>query len=238
MDFDKIKQVWTKVNEDPNHPVYSIEDLKAFRKARSRDFSHMIKTLLITDIILKGMIATSFGILLVLFIGNLTEQMVCLGLLLVCLGMIMIQSPFLKKSRNIEREQGSVVELLQKQLSFLKSNYHKILITQGITNPLLVTSGAFFYYYFKYGTIQLKATDDILVFILMILISFVLTLPTTLSMYSFHKRTLESSLASLEDSPSWEDQIRKFKRSRKTIWIVFSVLAIAGLVIFIVLLIA
>ena len=96
---------------------------------------------------------------------------------------------------------------------------------------MFVAAGAFFYYYFTFNRIKFDNLEDVLVFTILLIISFLFTLPTTLSLYGYHFRVLNTSLASLEDEGSWTEAIKRYNRQKKILYWIFGTMLFIGLIL-------
>jgi len=231
MEIDDLKRVWNNINQEAGQTVYSEEEIAKFRKARSRDFSVWIQNGLILDIVLKSIFALGFLILIFLYSSTPVFIAFGSGIIALCIILIIIESSYLKDSREADRENKSVVEGIKAKLAFLKSYYYRIQFLQGLTNPIFVAAGISFYYYYKYGQIRIVDFQDAFIIILLLVISFLFTLPTTFSLYGYHYRVLEAGLASLEDEDSWQETLKRYQKQKKLLnWLLW-ILLLAGIAI-------
>jgi hypothetical protein len=231
MEIDDLKRVWNNMNREAGQTVYSADEIAKFRKARSRDFSVWIQNGLILDIVLKSFFALAFLILIFLFINTPVFIAVASAIIVLCILLIIIESRYLRNSREADKENKSVVDGIKAKLSFLKSYYYRIQFLQGLTNPLFVAAGISFYYYFKYGQIRIVDFQDAFVISLLLIISFLFTLPTTFSLYGYHYRVLQAGLASLEDEDSWQETMKRYQRQKKLLYWLLGILLGAGITI-------
>ncbi|MBT5427801.1 MAG: hypothetical protein HOK84_16470 [Bacteroidetes bacterium] len=231
MELDDIQKVWKQANQEQNLHEYSSDEIRSFRKSRSRDFTKWIRNSLRMDFMIKALIAVSYFVLIILFRSEVVTQIICAFLAVLTFGLIWIERPHYTKAVLLDQSTESLQAVLHERLAFLKTFYFRIQFLVGLTNPLLVTVGSFFYYYTKYGRVSFPEIDDILVFVSILIISFLFTIPTTASMYGFHARTLQNSLASLEDSDHWEKAIRSYNRSKKILTWIFVSLMVIGIAI-------
>jgi len=228
MELDDLKKVWTKVNSDAKHPLYSVKDISDFRKARSKDFSTWIQNGILIDLILKCFFIFAFLILIWLLRDSTLYIFVASAIILLGFVLIFLEIKYLKTSRDLDKSNISVQEGIKAKLAFLKTYYYRIQFLQGLTNPMLVAAGISFYYYSTYNQIVISSTKDILVILLLLFVSFLFTLPTTLSLYGYHYRILKSSLANLEDEVSWNTAISKYNKQKKCLYWIFGSLLFIG----------
>jgi hypothetical protein len=227
MEIDDLKKVWTKINNETGQPVYSAEDITNFRKARSKDFSTWIQNGLIIDIILKGVFILAFAVLTILLREFIGYVIIAISTILLSAFLIVVELKYLKGAKVIDRKDISVQEGIKAKLGFLKTYYYRIQFMQGLSNPLFVGAGVSFYYFHKYGAIKIDNFEDSLILILLLLVSFLLTLPTTLSLYGYHYKNLKTSIASLENEESRKSAIIKYEKQTKLLsWVLGSLLLI------------
>ncbi len=235
MDLDELKQTWKKVNQNQS-VYYSTDQINSFRKSRSKDFSNWIRSSIRTDIFLKTLIALSFLVLAFLFRQQVISQIVFVAISIISGILIYFERPHYLKIRDLENNQDTLQNSLISKLNFLKSYYFKIQFLVGLTNPLLVASGASYYMYFKYQEIRPMDFEDILVFSVVLIVAFLFTIPTTAGLYGFHLKNIQNSLANLENDEHWAHEIKRYKKSRLIIGIVFISLLILGIISLIVIL--
>ncbi len=231
MEIDDLKKVWTKVNRDSGQPVYSVEDIADFRKARSKDFSTWIQNGLILDVVLKGIFITAYFILIYLLRESTAFMLTAFGIVIIGIMLIVFELRYLKNSKQLDRKDISVQGGIKTKLTFLKSYYYRIQFLQGLTNPMFVAAGVFFYYFVTYGEIRIEDLEDVVIIVLLLVISFLFTLPTTLSLYGYHYRVLKTALASLEDEESWAGAIKRYNKQKKILYLVFGSMLIIGLAV-------
>jgi len=232
MELDDLKKLWTKINQDTDQPQYSIEDIAAFRKARSGDFSTWIQNGLVLDMIFKGIFILAF-IFLIFLLGDSTGFfLTSSGIILFCLILIIFEYRHFLSSKELDKQDISVQEGIKSKLNFLKTYYYRIQFLQGLSNPIFVSVGVCFYYYQKIGEVRLENFQDIAVLVLLLAVSFLFTLPTTISLYGYHYKVLKASLASLENEEEWTKAIDRYNRQKKVLyWILGSLLLIGILVL-------
>jgi len=234
MEIDDLKKVWTKINSETGQPVYSSEEIANFRKARSKDFSTWIQNGLMLDIIMKGLFIVVFAVLIILYSGTPIFIVIASAIILLLIGLLIIESRYLKSSKDVDSKYITVQEGIQAKLDFLKTYYYKIQFLQGLSNPILVAAGVCIFYYQKYGAFRIDGSRDILVLIVLLLVSYLLTLPTTFSLYGYHYKILKGTLASLEDEEAWTETLKKYEIQKRILaWVLGSLLliGIVGLVI-------
>ena len=67
MELDDIQKVWKQANQEQNLHEYSSDEIRSFRKSRSRDFTKWIRNSLRMDFMIKALIAVSYFVLIILF---------------------------------------------------------------------------------------------------------------------------------------------------------------------------
>ena len=66
MQEDDIKKIWNRIDEHKEQVDYSVDEIAAFRKARSKDFSAWIRSSLAFDIALKSLVLAILVVLIVI----------------------------------------------------------------------------------------------------------------------------------------------------------------------------
>ena len=235
MELDDLKKLWNKVNEDGGQPKYSVEQIAAFRKARSNDFSTWIQNGLILDIIFKSICILAFVYLIFLLGESIGFLITAIGVILICILLIILEYKHFKSSRKLAQQDISVQESIKAKLKFIKTYYYRIQFMQGLTNPVIVAAGISFFYFQRYGEIRLVDFQSAAVVAIILLISFLFTLPTTLSLYGYHYRVLKASLASLENEEEWTKAIDRYNKQKKVLYWIIGTLLFVGLTALIIL---
>ncbi len=230
MDFDNLKQVWKAGQNYQQAPAYSQDDIQAFRRSRSRDFTKWIRSSLRMDIVVKTLIATALIVLVFLFDTSWIVPLVLIALAALCVLLVLVEMPYMQRSIRLDEATDSMQQTLVDRITFLKTFYFRIQFFIGLSNPLLVCTGAFYYYYLKYQDIVFADLEDVLVFAAILIISFLFTIPTTASMYGFHLRGLQNALANLDDTDHWQKEIRRHQKSKKVMSWVFGALLVVGII--------
>jgi|GEM_PF-2382791 len=238
MELEDMKKIWARMEKDQVRTEYSQEEISAFRKARSKDFTSWIRTSLGFDLVMKSLVAVSLIIMAVLFRMQPAVFAVCL----ITLIMVLIMIPYVWSVRasagHFDRADGTIQETLTQKITFLKKMYYKVQFVQSLTNPMIVITGLLFYYYISYRFVPPFHYTDWIVTMLLLLLSFVLTLPATLSIYGFQLRNLQGSLSSLQDPEGYQLENEKFKKRQRGLSVlIYSLLALGviGLILVILL---
>jgi hypothetical protein len=234
MELEDMKKIWSRIEDNQVRKEYSPEEISAFRRARSRDFTSWIRTSLAFDLIMKLLVAFALVVAAILFRMQPSVFAICLITLILVLMMIPYVWSVRKAATRFDLADGTIQETLTEKIIFLKKMYYKVQFVQSLTNPMIVISGLLFYYYVSYGFVPPFHYTDWIVTLLLLLLSFILTLPATLSIYGFQLRNLQGSLSSLQDPDGYELETEKFrKRQRALSALLYGLLAlgVAGLLL-------
>jgi uncharacterized membrane protein YidH (DUF202 family) len=215
MELDDMKKIWNRMEERQVRKEYSVEEISGFRKARSRDFTAWIRTSLGFDIVLKSLVAAVLLVTLSLY----RNQSLAFFTSLVSLVALSVLIPYLVRIRRaafeLDSPNGSIQETLETKIHFLKKMYYKVQFIQSLTNPFIVIAGTLIYYYVRFGFVPPLHVQDGLIIATLILLSFLFTLPATLSIYGVQLRSLNGCLSSLTDPEGWELEAEKLKKSQR-----------------------
>jgi hypothetical protein len=230
MELDDMKKIWNRMEERQVRKEYSVEEISGFRKARSRDFTAWIRTSLGFDIVLKSLVA----IVLLITLSLYRNQSLAFYTSLVSLVALSVLIPYLIRIRrsafNLDSTDGTIQETLEKKTVFLKKMYYKVQFVQSLTNPFIVIAGMLVYYYVRFGFVPPLHFQDKLIIATLVVLSFLFTLPATLSIYGVQLRSLNGCLSSLTDPEGWELEAEKFKKSQRFLSILLYGLLILGIV--------
>lgn len=232
-----IKDIWK--SSKTWSQVIGKEEINKFKDKKSRSvYSELSKTALIQlfQKVIYG-IALFFG----LFIFNTGESITLAVLLLFIINVVLIISDFreLRKIKYLQGSGDSVLVNLKKLQLYLQNDFFIYRFTTAFSNPLLIITGILYYLYFKYGKFNLiTEPDSIIVFGIIILISYLIGYVGI----SFSSGKVESEIRSyieiIEDPENYDKIISKDRRQRSIRLIVMGAVLIAGIVLFLVILIS
>ncbi|HBB91539.1 MAG TPA: hypothetical protein DC042_07420 [Bacteroidales bacterium] len=229
MELDDMKKIWNRMEERQVRKEYSVEEISGFRKARSRDFTAWIRISLGFDIVLKSLVAAVLLVTLSLY----RNQSLAFFTSLVSLVALSVLIPYLVRIRRaafeLDSSNGSIQETLETKIQFLKKMYYKVQFIQSLTNPFIVIAGTLVYYYVRFGFVPPLHGQDRLIIATLVLLSFLFTLPATLSIYGVQLRSLNGCLSSLTDPDGWELEAEKLKKSQRFLAFVMYGLLILGI---------
>jgi hypothetical protein len=123
--------------------------------------------------------------------------------------------------------------LLNAYVGFYYRSFVSSLIAGAFSSPLVLISGALYYFYFKYGTIRPLQTEDLVVFGSFILISFLLNAIVQFRNFGFHISQLKESLDAIEQDTLTDSKLSHYRKARKRNLIIYSIILLAGLLLLI-----
>jgi hypothetical protein len=179
---------------------------------------------------MKTLVAVSLIISAVLFRMQPSVFAICLIALILVLIMIPYVWSVRSSAGKFDLIDGTIQETLTQKITFLRKMYYKVQFVQSLTNPMIVITGLLFYYYISYGFVPPFHYSDWIVTTLLLLLSFILTLPATLSIYGFQLRNLQGSLSSLQDPEGYELETVKFKNRQRVLSILLYSLLALGII--------
>lgn len=233
MKEDRLKKLW---QENPAPDVtYTLEEINAYRAQKSSDTQRDIRRNITFDIIYKSAIAAGLATLLFLVKAPPHLPWIIALLLLVDVGLIVFDRQFLKKADMLD-ESEPILASLRRKRTFLQESYRPFIFLGALSNPLLILTGFFFYFYFKYGEIRMAAPWEDPVLYIILLIGYLLALWAALPFYQQRRRELEECLEDMDDTQVATQKIAAHRRRRRQYMIMFAILAVVGLGLFFILL--
>lgn len=229
MELNDIKDIWKRIDARKDRPEYSLDEIAAFRNARSRDFTSWIRTSLSIDLILKMMVLVVLTVITLLFRFQPIVLIFNLISILILAVLIPYEFRIRQKASSLDRLDGSIQELLSAKIDFLKGMYNRVQFIQGLTNPFIVISGLMVYCYFTYRLVPPLDFRDWMITAALVILSFILTLPSTLAAYGFQLRSLQGCLSSLTDPEGYENEARRFNRRRRFLTALLYGLLVVGI---------
>ncbi|MCE7993303.1 MAG: hypothetical protein HEP71_15055 [Roseivirga sp.] len=235
MESVDLKHIWKNGQENmPNRTVYTLADIQAYRKKKSRETSRTGRLSMIFDIGYKTIVAMGLGFLLSLVEEPLHLLVVSL-MLAFTMVLIWVELRFVKRLARI-KEIDAVIDNLKHQLSFLRETYKKFLYFGALSNPLFVLTGFLLYHYFKYDGIQAQnPLNDPLTYAFLAVAYGV----SIIGQWPFYKKQvseLGASIQFIDDEYMAAVQIEDERKSKLKYTIMFFMLMLIGILILLLLL--
>lgn len=232
INLEKYKSAW-KTEQSFFEEKLSMNQIEKFMQLASKNISGLFKKSLIIDIIIKMLLFFSFGVLLVLYSNQnliLLINAVFIFLTVLC---IIIQIKIYKKIPDVKNTDQNIKTLLYSYIDFYTRKFVLSLIITSFSSSLFFISGAFYYFYYKYGTIRSFQYDDYLVFGTIIVIGFLLSAYVQIKNFNFHIRQLENNLSDIEQETINESNLTHFKKLNIRNLIIYSIILFIGLLLLI-----
>lgn len=231
MQDDHLKKIWNRIDENREQREYSVDEIAAFRKARSRDFSAWIRSSLAFDIALKCLVLPIFVVLTIILRHQPGPALVSAGIV-VLLGMLIPYEISIRRTvLKIDMQDNSIKESLMAKIAFLKKIFYPVQIIQNLSYPCIVVAGLMIYYLIREGFIPLFVLHNWLISVALILLSFLLVLPVTLSVYGFQLRNLQGCLNALTGPDEMEIEADRYIRRQKVLSILLYTILAIGIVL-------
>jgi hypothetical protein len=229
--MNDLKDIWKKIDSAKDRPEYTMEEIAAFRDARSGDFTTWIRTGLGIDLALKILVMIVMMVLAFIFRFQPVVLIFCLISIFLLVFLIPYEYAVRRRAADLDRRDASIQELLMAKIDFLRGMYNRVQFIQGLTNPLLVIAGTLIYFHLTYRLVPPLDFRDFLILGTIIVLSYMITLPANLATYGFQLRNLQGCLSSLTDPEGYEEEARRFERRRKMLTILLYGLLGVGVVL-------
>lgn len=230
INLDKYKSAW-KAEQSFGEEKLSREQMEEYMHSASQNITGLFRKSLVMDIVIKALLALSFGGLLILFSqrGGLLPLNVTFILLSIIL--IVLQFSTYRRVPGAADPGQTTRSLLHSYVGFYYRSFVPSLMTGALSGPLLLISGSLYYFYFKYGTIPPLQTEDLVVFGSFILISFLLNAVAQFRNFNFHISQLKESLAAIEQDSLTDSKLNHYRKIKKRNLIIYSIILFAGLLL-------
>jgi hypothetical protein len=200
----------------------------------SRSISGLFRKSLVIDIVIKSLLAISFGGLLVLFLRQGAIVPATVVLILLSIILIVLQLSTYRRVPGAEDANQNARSLLNSYVGFYYRSFVSSLIIGAFSGPLVLISGSLYSFYFKYGTIRPLQTDDLVVFGSFILIGFLLNAIVQFKNFSFHISQLKESLSAIEQDTLTGSRLNHYRKIKKRNLVIFSIILVAGLLLLVI----
>ncbi len=228
INLEKYKSAW-KSEKSFFEEKLSGDQIGKFMQKASKNINGLFKKSLIIDITIKILLILSFGALLVLYSGQNIILLINSAFILLTISVVVVQIKTYKKIPDLKNADLNIKMLLYSCIDFYTKKFTLSLIMNSFSSPLIFISGAFYYFYFKYGTIRSFQYDDYLVFGTIIVISFLLSTFFQSRNFNFHIRQLRNSLEEIEQETINESKLNHYKKLNNRNLIIYSIILFIGL---------
>lgn len=236
MDSVNLIQIWKSgQGKEPDSPRYSMDQILAYRKGRSRQSRRSGKLSILFDIGYKVIIGLGLLYLLILPVPSII-RLVAGSLLLLNLALIGLELTFLRKLGSMS-ETETVVDNLKKQLHFLKQTYRRFVFSGAFSNPLFVMTGFLFYQYYTHGSESMVDMLSAPISYVFVLAALGISLGVQWPYYRQHVKEVLELLESVDNDSLSSMKIREQKKKRTKRIIMYAILFLLGILVFLLLLI-
>lgn len=230
INLEEYKSAW-KTEQSFFEEKLSMDQIVKLMQLASKNISGLFRKSIWIDIIIKTLLIFSFGVLVVLYINqNLVLIINSVFILLTIFG-IVVQIKTYKKIPSVKNSDQNIKTLLSSYIDFYSKIFAPSLVISSFSSSLFFISGAFYYFYYKYGTIRSFQYDDYLVFGTIVVISFLLSAFFQIKNFNFHMRQLENNLAEIEQETINKSKLKHYKKLNNRNLIFYSVILFIGLLL-------
>jgi hypothetical protein len=230
IDLEKYKSAW-KEEKSFNKATLTDPEIRTYIMKRSKGLTGSFKAGLVLDIILKIVLGISFIILMVLLRGKIGITGICTGSILILSYLLWSDITTYHKIPGQEGYSGDIQNFLKSRIEFYREKFLKTVYVIALTNPFVFLSGMLYYFYFKYGGIRPLQFVDIIVFSVFCIAGFALGAFIQVKQYNFQVNQLEECLREFEENGINEAMVKRHKKQKRTILIIFIIALVAGLLL-------
>ncbi|HDZ41432.1 MAG TPA: hypothetical protein ENH59_07140 [Bacteroidetes bacterium] len=237
MEEINLKKIWKEKNvETKSKILLTREQISGLVRKRESQLTGSVRLAVITGLSIKFLLLIGILVFSLLYFESSNMGFSISALFIITTGMIIYDFYLLKLLAGLNNYADTIESRLGKFNDFLSVHFPVYQIENSLSTPVLVIMGMFYYHFIKYSEFKFRSYDDIIVFILVVLISFAVSfLATRYSLNAFRKEAMELLEAGNEQDEivDFEDRMRKNRRKRLLISLL---ILLAGLALFILLL--
>jgi hypothetical protein len=232
INLEKYKSAW-KTEKSFFEEKLSGDQIVKFMQKASINISGLFRKSVFIDIIIKILLIFSFGVLLVLYSNQTRILLINSVFILLTIFGIVVQIKTYKKIPDVKNADQNIKTLLYLYIDFYTKKFLLSLIITSFSSSLVFISGAFYYFYYKYGTIRPFQFEDYLVFGAIIFIGFLISVFFQIKNFNFHIRQLENNLSDIEKETINESNLTHHKKLNIRNLIIYSIILFIGLLLLI-----
>jgi len=230
IDLEKYKSAW-KEEKSFNKETLTDSEIKNYLLKRSKGLTDSFKAGLILDNILKIILGASFVVLIFLFPGKFDILVLCVIAILLLFYLLWLNITTYRKIPRQEEYSGDMQNFLKSRIEFYRTKYLKTVYVIALSNPFVFLGGMLYYFYFKYGMIRPLQVEDIIVFSIFCIAGFALGAFIQVRQFNYQVNQLEECLKELQENGIDELAIRRHKKQKRTIMIIFMIALLTGLLL-------
>jgi len=232
MNSTDYKDAWQAFEENPDGD-YSSAEIESIIGLQSKKTADSLQRYLQFDLLTK--IATLIVLLWVIYLFRNSTYLLPLSLSALVGAFVGIRQMLLiiRLKRTIDYS-NPVKEVIGDVFKQIKSNLTVAGLLVAITNPLLILTGSFLYYYNKYGPSYSQDEQDLVVTTIILLVGFVFGYATFSVQHNSQLNDLETSLAVLNGESEYTIAVIASRRRRRMIIVI--ALLVLGVALFLILL--
>jgi len=173
-DLERYKKAWAD-QLAPKGTLLSRSEIHDFMQSASTDLMTQFERSLIFDLVLKGVLLMSLGILAFLMPFSASWVTFCIALAGTLIATILLQVRALRNIPQSTVGSQNALSRLRQYLSFYYEHYARSMYVSALSMVYFFIIGTLFYYYYKYGEIPPLEGQDIAILGCIVIFNFILS---------------------------------------------------------------
>ncbi len=225
-----IEHVWNLQPESRELPRFSLTEIRAIRESVSNDTTSSVRTLILFDMVYKGLVIIIYAGLLIVGRTGFPEAGVRI-LVIALLSSFLFRCTRHRSHLYELDETGDILSTLRTKYDFLSGYYRDYLIMGSVTNPLFVLGCFQWYLIFKYQDDRFLVMMADPVTYLFLALSFVVPFVAQKITSAKELKGLETIMGRDLDDANGRVALSRLKAEKRERQIMFSITALIGLVV-------
>lgn len=175
-DLEKLKDAWKKKDlSETSAKELNAEKINSFISGKSKSLSASFRNGLLFDIVLKSILVGTLIILVILsnMVDSILFPAISVGVTTFIL--LLMQVLVFVRMPHIDLGESDLKQILGTELSYYRKKYKLSLFITAASSTLFFITGSLYYFFFKYGGVRRFDIDDMLVFGIAVIFSYVIS---------------------------------------------------------------
>lgn len=229
-----IDEIWKQNKSEIRVPKYTRDEIAGLKIRRSRQIFSEVRKSIWTAFSIKSVMLLATLVFSMISFDQPNLRMILITILLILLALLVYEIVLLIDISKLENLNDTIADRINKLAKFFNIQFPVFHILSSFYNPVLIIIGMFYYLWFKYGKVEYAGIDDVLVLIIAAVLSYAVAMAGA----KFSTRHLMLDVEEILSMDSADEEFfisqeRRRKRLKRRRIIIASLIALLGMVLFI-----
>ena len=225
-------RIWETASRLSEPQKFTKMEIEKILNNASREMSHSFQKGIYLDIALKSVLLAGFACILLYSLTNIFVLITSLIFIITGGLLLLLERKMLKSLHKVNKITGSIKNSIEEQLGFYNAQIYKYPLSVSFSAAMFYVLGSMIYHSLVYGTIHpIRDMTDAIVLSSFMLAGVVISVVANLPYFKGRIDQLDNLLKDMEDPEVYSLKIQKLKIKKQRDFILYTVLAIAGVLV-------